>query len=243
MLQNIKSNSFDLNNKSRANINNNNISNCFCVHQNIRSVRKNFNYFLAQIETLKLFPVVIILSEIWIYDYESSLFNIPGYQLFTNCNNSYASGGVAVFVKNEYFCISTNLALTSADIIRLNLNFKGEEYVFYCVYRLHDINKVIFLEQIENILRKDKYKNIIFIGDINIDISKDNSDTENYMALMSSYGFDCLLNSPTRVTNLSSSCIDHIFIREAEYRKTNLGFTGDILDHNITDHHLFSMYL
>lgn len=90
---------------------------CLCLHQNIRSMRKNFSILLAHIESLVNLPVVIVLSEIWIYENELSLYNIPGYTLFGNCNNSYSAGGVICYVKDGCVCDCSNLKLSSADVM------------------------------------------------------------------------------------------------------------------------------
>lgn len=46
------------------------INNFFIIHQNIRSLRKNFDVFLAHLESFLNKPALIFLSEIWIYENE-----------------------------------------------------------------------------------------------------------------------------------------------------------------------------
>lgn len=72
------------------------------VHQNIRSLRKNFDLLLSNLQSFDKQPDIIFLSEIWIYDCEKNDYNIPGYNFFANCNDTYSSGGVAVFIKIEF---------------------------------------------------------------------------------------------------------------------------------------------
>lgn len=69
---------------------------------NIRSMRQNFKEFLAVMAGKKNKPAAIILTEIWIYSYEESVYNIDGYSAFINCQDDSAAGGVAIYVKNEY---------------------------------------------------------------------------------------------------------------------------------------------
>lgn len=67
------------------------------VHQNIRSLRENFDSLLVYLNSLVVMPDIIFLSEIWIYDHECVNFSIPNYTFKATCNQTYASGGVAVF--------------------------------------------------------------------------------------------------------------------------------------------------
>ena len=72
--------------------------------QNIRSLRSNFHALVAHINSLNHFLDLIFLTEISIYDSEIKDYSMPDYNLYGCCNNSYASGGVAVFVKSIYTC-------------------------------------------------------------------------------------------------------------------------------------------
>lgn len=49
---------------------------------NLNSLRRDFDNFLLYLESLKLKPKIIVILEICIYDYETSLYNIPNYQIF-----------------------------------------------------------------------------------------------------------------------------------------------------------------
>ena len=89
------------NNNSNFSFMNYNEINCLCidhpnvdsysgfsvVHQNIRSVRKNFDVFLAYLASLNHLPDLIFLSEIWIYDFEVANYIIPNFTFSAYCNN------------------------------------------------------------------------------------------------------------------------------------------------------------
>jgi len=78
-------------------------SSVFIVHQNIRSIRENFDSLLAHLNTSSILPDFIFLSEIWIYKNEVNDYTIPGYKEFCAATNeSSVSGGVGVFVKECY---------------------------------------------------------------------------------------------------------------------------------------------
>lgn len=65
--------------------NNNKISSdnyFFIVHQNIRSLRQNFDLLICNLEAFKKPPDIKSVSEIWIYSYEIKDFAIPNYTFY-----------------------------------------------------------------------------------------------------------------------------------------------------------------
>lgn len=208
---------------------------CFCLHQNIRSLRKNFSILLAHLDSLNNLPIVIVLSEIWIYKNELDFYNIQGYSLFGNCNESYSAGGVAVYVRNGYMCNCSCDNLSSADVLKLSIVFENVVYTMLCVYRLHAFAKSIFICELDSILSACSDKNLIVIGDMNIDIlNVIDKDSENFLLTMASHGLQSLINEPTRLTDSSKTCIDHIFIRCHKNNKNV--FIGEVYDLKLSDH-------
>lgn len=61
-------------------------------------MRRNFEEFILYLQTLDQIPEILILTEIWIEDGEVNQFNLPQYNIFAKCNNSYWGGEVAVLV-------------------------------------------------------------------------------------------------------------------------------------------------
>lgn len=77
------------------------------LHQNIRSLRKNFDLFLLKIQSLESLPVVILLTEIWIDKCETTLYQIPEYTMYAKCS-SHRAGGVALYVTNHIISRETD---------------------------------------------------------------------------------------------------------------------------------------
>lgn len=206
------------------------------IHQNIRSMRTNFNSFLAHLNAHNFNANFIVLTEIWLCDYELSNYNIPGYEPYPNCNNSYSSGGVVVYIKKDYECEVVKISLISADILKISCQICREKFTILCVYRLHEnnLNKNVFIEQLNTLLKDVKTAHLLVVGDINIDILKSNTDSDNYLVLMSSFGLEPLIMEPTRITDKSQTCIDHIFVRMNSHFVYKL--SGEVLDFKITDH-------
>lgn len=209
------------------------------VVQNIRSMRKNFDNFLVHLESNKINPDFIFLTEIWLYDDEIDNFKINNYVCHANCNNTYASGGVLVFCRNDIVCEASNFSCNSADIIRVDSIVDEKKFIFICIYRLHAQSINSFLCDISNYLKSLKCKNVVLLGDINIDILPPVNDSMSleYLHLLSSLGFESLINSVTRPS--SGTCLDHVFTR------TLPCFIVDtkVYDYNITDHSMISINL
>lgn len=205
------------------------------IHLNIRSLRKNFDSLLAYLSSLQNIPNLIFVSEIWIYDFEKDNFNINSdFKFFASCNNNYAAGGVGVFVKNGLDCNISYDSFKSADIIKVICDIDGVNYCFVCIYRLHECSINSFLCDFSCYLRQLKCKNCIILGDMNIDLFSSSIDVDEYKLLMATWGFQSLINEPTRITPHTNSCIDHIFSRSQNNNSLHLlSFTYDI---RITDH-------
>ena len=69
--------------------------------------------------------------------------------------------------------------------------------------------------------------------DLNIDLLKHehHSNTKNFLDLMYSLGFYPLIDKPTRITDISATLIDHIFINELRHNITCGILFIDISDH------------
>jgi hypothetical protein len=74
----------------------------------------------------------------------------------------------------------------------------------------------------------------ILIGDINLNLLKQNNLTKKYLNLLHSFSFDQTLFFPTRLTSFSETLIDHIFIHKSPL--CNYNYTTNILNNIITDH-------
>lgn len=219
-----------------------NDSKLIIIHQNIRSMRANFDCFLAEISTWKQYPDVIILSEIWINSEEIVLYNIPGYELIVQTNDSHRSGGVAIFVKRNISMVVCNEStnFNYADVVKTKFNFMNIEFYLLAVYRLLQFNTKLFTNELNEFLQKQfgkkQFKNLLIIGDCNIDLLNcESNEVDSYKVMMASQGMEALINCPTRVTKVSQTCIDHVFVRSVN--KHEFDFKAEVLQTQITDHY------
>lgn len=203
-------------------------------HQNIRSLRENWEVMCATLRTQNFWPDIIIVSEIWIFEAEVGFFNIENYDSEFNCNESYRAGGVAVFYKKGLRARKCYVSFNTADVLKIII--EGDVKIsLLAVYRLHDFTIEEFNTELGFFLdRASKYKNLIILGDMNIDILPNSNSNvrEGYLQILSSHGLECGIRTPTRVTETSISCLDHIF-----YRLPNIRTASRAIDNGITDHH------
>lgn len=211
---------------------------CSVVLQNIRSLRKNFDLLFASLKAENFDPDVICLTEVWIGSSEASLYNVQGYRLFHACNDVYRSGGVVIFVKSSLSCKVCDVSFFSADALCIDVGVGHAVLTFLCVYRLHRFPVATFLSEMDIFLKGHKSSNTYILGDMNVDLG-DRIGSDDYETLMSSYGFDCLVNSPTRVTERSSSCIDHIWVRNR--RLDDFLNDARVVHLGVSDHSLISL--
>lgn len=224
----------------------NTTNNFVVVNQNIRSMRQNFNLFLSDLESAKLFPDVIVLTETWISKYELNHFKIKGYNSFAKCNETYRAGGTVVYVRDCYQCsgVREREEVRSADVLQINIKVSDlEQFTLLAVYRLHSGSRADFIKNLNSIINDLDKCNIIYVGDINLNILEQTAETDEYLSLLASNGLFCLINEPTRIIKNSATCLDHVFIRFFHESSLNCNFHAKVYHYNITDHStvVFSM--
>ncbi|KAL4719137.1 hypothetical protein ACJJTC_011366, partial [Scirpophaga incertulas] len=196
------------------------------ITQNIRSVSRNIDDFVAYLARLKIKIDVIVLMECWLLNLVS-LPTIPDYIGYSSSNHTNQNSGVAIYV-HEYLnvCVSEH-KITDADSVIIRIN---NQITLLGIYRSPSIQNIDnFLDSLNDVLNKLKQNsNKILIGDLNIDIKEDTLDqkSSNYLDLLSTHGMLPSHVYPTRGT----ACLDHCFLY--------IGTKASTLVHDtsITDH-------
>lgn len=185
---------------------------------------------------------IICFTETWITTVKRDLLRIEGYDLASCfCRSNREGGGVCIFLRNDIGFKERK------DILKMNI-----EYIFEtCAIELPKHNLLLITiywpdknrepETFNNALTKllkhlsikDKTKNIILGGDLNINILEQNDLALNLLNLMRSYNFKTLVTEPTRITQSSSTCIDLVFsnIYDADNKAI-----ATVKDYGLSDH-------
>ncbi|XP_026688288.1 uncharacterized protein LOC113472698 [Diaphorina citri] len=216
--------------------NNNNKKDVIAIHVNVRSLN-NLKLNMLQIY-LKNFKKVdiLVLTEISLTKEQMKFYELKNYNLFSYHRANKKGGGIAVYInKNIQSSEVKIMQFKNAENIEIELNKK--KLIINAVYRPPKSNVKEFIKELKKWLQnKDvKNKDVMIIGDININILEETSQKQDYVEMLSSLGIISSIQKVTREEILNgrrvSSCIDHINIR----KKGN--FSAGVIKEKIADHY------
>src|SRR6267154_1983193 len=218
-------------------------------HINIRSLNANHNKLLELMITLNYSFDVIVLTEIW--NFNLSIYNnlLPDYNFIYEAPVGTNIGGVGIFIHNSFNFVKVDLKLESNIIDNTVESLFLEVYNqrFHCcvggIYRHPNHNISKFTMSLEACIQSQKFPrnmDCILLGDFNLNLLNcfTHNDTSNFLDMINTYDFIPLTTLPTRLTETSSTLIDHIYYRPSYKLRCNLSdncLTG-ILTVDITDH-------
>ena len=221
---------------------------------NIQSLKSNFHKLKNNIENLQKFDALCICETN--IDPEETLmgthelysldgFNSPIFQ--KPCRNSNRGGGLAIYINSNKFDEDSIKILDHINVcdspetgeflfIEINTGTKNKNIILGNFYRSPSYKPDLFISKISDIhsaLKKDSNKNILFLGDANIDLIQHETclSAQNYLNNMSEHGFTPVISRPTRITDHSMTLIDHIFTNSV----SNFIRSGVLQDH-FADH-------
>ena len=212
----------------------------FFLHLNISSLQSHFEELYEFLCNFSSHPTIIFLSETRININPYINTDIPGYT-FIHSPSPTKAGGVGAYISNILnFTIKDNLSLnvTGCEDLRINVEFPSRKisYAFAVIYRHPCNNYNAFFEALDQNMQSlnRKGSKVVILGDVNIDLSSDltRSPLSDYFLLLQSNAFASLTTKPTRVTNTSSTVIDHILINDSDS-----SISSGVLTYSISDHY------
>ena len=182
-------------------------------------------------------PAVLSITETWLNDsFTNESIKIEGYNIVRRDRIGRSAGGVLMYIREDLsFNPRTDLQNDNLEDIYVELLLnKTKPIITGTCYRAPD--NVNFLECIENTLNKiDPDSETIFLGDFNINLLDESSSIKKpYLDILKINNYKHLINSPTRVTESSSTCIDHIFANKTERICQSGVIVSGLSDHYIT---------
>ena len=190
---------------------------------------------------------VIILTEMSARNLSVVLNLFPNYDLqyVRPHNNNY--GGVGIYTHDSLLNVvlrddlmltkSCNCSKCEFDSLFIEFMYSGLSYTLGGIYRHPSGNVTHFVLSLETILTKlDDKKNVILAGDINTNLIKHtNENVISYMSTMMSCRYLPYVALPTRITQFSTTLIDHSFVKKSYKDKVISTLCGmfycDISDH------------
>ena len=117
--------------------------------------------------------------------------------------------------KNDQMSINS----PSAEVLTVDIKTGNEQFTMVGVYRPPQSSILSFKDSFCDILRANKKDNTILAEDFNIDtINYFLSPVEdNFLDELKSLSFLPLISIPTRVTESTATCIDHIYFNSFTY--------------------------
>ena len=171
----------------------------------------------------------------------SHRFTIPGYKLIRHDRNHTTKGGVGLYFKNIYKPkkIDVRYGALQPEMLFAEVEINKNMIAVGVIYKSPKEDYKIYAD-IQEILAfiTTKYKHVILMGDFNIDLLKNNRESEFFKnVILQPFSLHQIINKPTRITKKTSTLIDHIFVTERDSVKCSgvADFPG------ISDHCLIYM--
>ena len=216
---------------------------------NIRSLPKHGGELIHFLNLLATRFDIIVLTEIGSRNLSTVEHLMDHYDFHYVQPSDNMFGGVGIFINQTISGIhifrDVNVKITCVcpkcqiETLCIQFDFLNEDYVVGGIYRQPNGNTAHFIDDLETAIGKLKDNiTVILGGHINNDIIKfENEQTMAYLTTLLSNRFLPFITHPTRITDFSATCIDHIFVKPGGHVKQNISaiysgiFYFDISDH------------
>lgn len=198
---------------------------------NICSLRNKLDELYALIKSGG-FDVVIV-NETWLKTEETKFYNIPNFQATFSCREGSRGGGTAIYVNRDLIC-NTIVNQEKFNKIIVEIEIQNVKMFLGTMYRPpQQTNLEDFFNELD--LTLHNFKNMIFAGDMNLNLLKSNDqEITEYLNLMDAHGYRVLNDIhpkfPTR--EASGSILDHFLTdmsQDAKLRLKNISLS----DHSL----------
>lgn len=138
---------------------------------------------------------VIVFTETW-HTADNCNYKIPGYKLFVSTHKRNQNDGIMVFIKDKLSIEMYEYNYSTANFIKLKLPVNDIQINILCVYRSPSGDIDSFLSSFDSILTADRKLSgyYMIIGDLNINIVGTKLINNDYLDMLSEYGFRSFIN-------------------------------------------------
>lgn len=159
------------------------------------------------------------------------MYSIHGYNAFFATREGRRSGGVAIYVTDQFEVDSAEiLNMTTAEALHVQITYNNKLLSILGLYRSLDYDMKTYITELEPILNNiTKSEIVYYTGDINLNILSESVD--DYKALLGSMGYTSCINGITRLNENLGTCVDHIFIKCKKNELHSAIVHSDISDH------------
>ena len=203
------------------------------LHLNVRSLRRKKEQVSQLAHSTD--ASIIALSETWLdQSVTDNEISIDGYNITRN-DRASTGGGVCIYIKNNIsYNRRTDLEKEDLEGVWIDICLKKTKPILICcLYRPpQQINfNATFEETLSSIPTQTE---LIILGDMNInlnDVNRNCNLKKDYLKILRCSGLKQIIDKPTRVTELTSTLIDHILVSNVN----NISQCG-VLPIGLSDH-------
>ena len=175
-------------------------------------------------------------------DAADDIVNVEGYNLIRKDRGSRA-GGVALYIRSHIQFTLLDIPLEYAspvEFLVVKVRLKKTICAFGVFYRPPKRSHLSLsvLGDVIDYLRLCNIETFVFMGDLNVDLLTDSNESPHFKQLLSFNDCQQLVESPTRITDLSESLLD-VFIVNSDLMMAN----AEVLDMCISDHNVIKCRL
>ena len=205
------------------------------LHVNIKSIKSNIDGLEELLCYFQNSPDIIAISETKLKVTDNCKTVLERYNFIHEGTDTNA-GGVGIFIKDSItytVCNNLKMDIPGCEDLWIKVNHKKFNCIVGAVYRHpHQMIKK-FQEKFEITLDYlNNNKDIYYVaGDLNINLLNDNNQIKNYTDMVYSHGCIPLITHPTRITEKSSTIIDHIYTNNITRKIDSFIILRDLTDH------------
>ena len=189
------------------------------IHYNIRSLIPKIDEIGAELCHLELEFDVLAFTECWLDENTCNSVNFDNYVHIHSLRKNKRGGGISVFVRDKFttkLLTNFNLCCEFVETLFVEISFGGASFLLCVIYRPPQGDNYLFNQKFDEIfssLRVSKYNNIIVCGDFNYNLLQlDENINLSFLSLIRSHSLLPMISKPTRITDVSATLIDNIFV-------------------------------
>ena len=120
------------------------------------------------------------------------------------------------------------------ECLFIKVKYHCNIFLIAVIYTPPRINKLLFIEKLDEFLESlSKGLPVLIIGDINIDVLKQNAATLSYLTTIEANGCNFLNNKITRPASNGGSCLDHAICKNFDIGMISVNV---LMHENYSDH-------
>uniref|UniRef100_A0A8D9DVE6 Endonuclease/exonuclease/phosphatase domain-containing protein n=1 Tax=Cacopsylla melanoneura TaxID=428564 RepID=A0A8D9DVE6_9HEMI len=210
-------------------------------HTNIRSLKKNFDQLLVNLESVLDKIDILVCTETFYDKVLPYSFSIPGFEFHHTTQSINQNSGIALFVRSILQINIQQEIIEKANCMRMDIQYNSKLYIILAIYRTGESVSECFIDRLDQYLQTHLLRyNYFLIGDMNINILQDNMTDlgQNYLDTLMTHNFISCIRQPTRDDPERDriSCIDHIMFKPSLPSDIDNVKTA-VLHTHITDHY------